>query len=97
MEDGKAIFTDKIKTKSKITLIEKKIVSQEGQEEIVSEKIISEDQAVAEFFKEFFVNIFPNLKMSTNYGYDTKFITTNDKVTNALNKFKNPLDIIVIK
>ena len=68
-----------------------------GQEEILSEKIISEDQAVAEFFKEFFVNIFPNLKMSTNYGYDTKFITTNDKVTNALNKFKNPLDIIMIK
>ena len=34
----KPFFTDKIKTKSKITLIEKNIVSQEGQEKIVSEK-----------------------------------------------------------
>ena len=43
----KPLFTDKIKKKSKITLIEK-IVSQDGQVEIVSEKIITEDQAVAE-------------------------------------------------
>ena len=49
-------FTDKIKTKSKITLTEKKVVSQEGQEEIVSEKIITEDQAVADVFNNFFVN-----------------------------------------
>ena len=34
----KPFFTEKIKTKSKITLIEKKIVSQEDQEKIVSEK-----------------------------------------------------------
>ena len=46
----KSFFTDKIKTKSKITLIEKKIVSQEGQEEIVAEKLITEDQAAAEVF-----------------------------------------------
>ena len=52
MEDGKAIFTDKINTKSKITLIEK-IVSQECQEEIVSEKTITEDQALAEVFNKF--------------------------------------------
>ena len=57
----KPFFTDKIKTKSKITLIEKKIVSQEGQEEIVSEKIITEDQAAAEFFNKFFINCVPNL------------------------------------
>ena len=31
----KPFFTDKIKTKSKIKLIKKKIVSQEGQEEII--------------------------------------------------------------
>ena len=46
-----SFFTGKIKTKSKITLIEKKVVSQEGQEEIVSEKIFTEDQAVAECSK----------------------------------------------
>ena len=49
----KPFFTDKIKTKSKITLIEKNIASQEGQEEIVSEKIITEDQAVAQVFHQY--------------------------------------------
>ena len=44
----KPLFTDKIQTKSKITLIEKKVVSGEGQERVVSEKVISEDQTVAE-------------------------------------------------
>ena len=49
----KPFFTDRIKTKSKITLIEKKIVYQEGQEEIVSEKIITEDQVVANLKADF--------------------------------------------
>ena len=43
-----------------------KVVSQEGQEEIVLEKIITEDQAVAEVFNKFFINIVPNLKISTD-------------------------------
>ena len=93
----KPFFTDKIKTKSKITLIEKKIVSQEGQEEIVSEKIITEDQAVAEVFNKFFINIVPNLKISTDHGYDNDFIATDDQVTNAVNKFRNHSSIIMIK
>ena len=49
----KPFFTDKTKTKYTITLIEKKIVPQEGQEEIVSEKITTEDQVVAEVFNNF--------------------------------------------
>ena len=49
----KPLFTDKIQIKSKITLIEKKVVSGEGQEQIVSEKVISEDQVVAEVSKSF--------------------------------------------
>ena len=93
----KPFFTDKIKTKSKITLIEKKIVSQEGQEEIVSEKIITEDQAVAEVFNKFFINIVPNLKISTDHGYDNDFIATDDQVTNVVNKFRNHSCIIMIK
>ena len=64
----KPFFTDKIKTKSKITLIEKKNSSQEGQKEIVSEKKITEDQAVVEVFNKFFINIVPNLKISTDHG-----------------------------
>ena len=93
----KLFFTDKIKTKSKITLIKKKVVSQEGQEEIVSEKIITEGQAVAEVFNKFFFNIVPNLKISTDHGYDNNFIVTDDQVANAVNKFGNRSSIIMIK
>ena len=93
----KPFFTDKIKTKSKITLIEKKIDSQESQKEIVSEKIITEDQTVAEVFKKFFINIVPNLKISTDHGYDNDFIANDDQVTNAVNKFRNHPSIIMIK
>ena len=64
----KPFFTEKMKTKSKRTLIEKKNVSQESQEEIISEEIITEDQAVAEVFNKFFINIVPNLKISTDHG-----------------------------
>ena len=67
-----------------------KVLFQEGQEEIVSEKIILEDQAVI-------VNIVPNMKISTDHGYDTDFITTDDQVTNAVNKFRNHPSIIMIK
>ena len=59
-------------------------MSQEGQEEIVSEKIITEDQAVAEVFNKFFINIIPNLKISTDHGYDNDFIASDDQVTNAV-------------
>ena len=85
----KPFFTTTIKTKSKITLTEKNIVSQEGQEKLVSEKIIIEDQAAAEVFNKFLINIVPNLKISTDHGYDNDFIATDDQVTNAVNKFKN--------
>ena len=93
----KPFFTDKIKTKSKITLIEKKIVSQESQEEIVSEKIIAEDHAVAEVFNKFFIKIVPNLKISTDHVYDNDFIATDDQVTNGVNKFRNHSSVIMIK
>ena len=93
----KPFFTDQIKTKCKITLIEKKNVSQEGQEEIVSKKIITEDQAVAEVFNKFFINIVPNLKISTDHGYDNHFIATDDEVTNSVITFRNHTSIIMIK
>ena len=97
MQDVKPFFTNKIKAKSKITLIEKNIVSQEGQEEIISEKIITEDQAAGEVFNKFFINIVPNLKISTDHGYDNDFIATDDQFTNAVNKFRNHTSIIMIK
>ena len=97
MQDVKPFFTNKIKAKSKITLIEKNIVSQEGQEEIISEKIITEDQAAGEVFNKFFINIVPNLKISTDHGYDNDFIVTDDQVTNTVNKFRTHSSIIMIK
>ena len=47
MEKGKTFLTDKIQTKSKINLIEKKIVSSEGEKFRESEEIISEGKAIA--------------------------------------------------
>ena len=89
----KPFFTDKMKTKSEIKLIKKKIFSRDGQEEIVSEEIISEYQAV----KKIFVNIVRNMKISSDHGYETDFITADDKVTNAANEFKNHASIIMIE
>ena len=85
------------KRKSKITLIEKKVIYQESQEEIVSEKIISKDKAVAEVFNKFVANIVPNLEIPIDRGYLTDFIATDDQVTKVLNKFRNHPSIIIIK
>ena len=59
--------------------------------------LTTEDQAVAEVFSKFFVNVFPNLKISTDHDYDNDFIATDDQVTNAVNKFRNDPSIIMIK
>ena len=77
--------------------MKKKVVSRVGREQMVSEKVISEDQVVAEAFNKSFINIVPNLKIPTNHHYDTDFLVTNDQVTNALNKFRNHPSIIMIK
>ena len=74
----------------------KKVVSGVGQEQVVSEKMISEDQVVAEVFNRFFINIVPNLKIPTDHNYDNDFLVTNDRVANALNKFRNHPSIIMI-
>ena len=50
------LFTDKIQTKSKITLIEKKVLKENGKVNEVLE-IITDDKAIAEIFNEFYVNI----------------------------------------
>ena len=75
----------------------KKVVFGVGRQQIVSEKAISEDQAVAEVFNKFFIDIVPNLKIPTNHNYDTDFLVTNDQVANALNKLRNQPSIIMIK
>ena len=92
----KPFFTDKTKTKSRTTP-SKKIVSQEDQEEIASQNMITEVQAAVEVFNKFFVNIVPNLKTSTDCGIDNDFIATGNQVTNTVNKFRNHSSIIMIK
>ena len=89
----KPLFKDKIQTRSKITLIEKKVVSGEKQEQIVSEKVTTEGQTVV---NKFFINIVPNLKIPTNHNYDTDFLVINDQVADALNKFRNHPSIVMI-
>ena len=70
---------------------------QEDQEEIVSEKIIIADQAAAEVFNKFLINIVPNLKKSTDRGYNNDFSAIAGQVVNAVSKFKNHPGIIMIK
>ena len=93
----KPLFTDKIQTKSKITLIEECVTVQENGEELVSEKIISNDKEVSEVFNKFFINIVPNLKISKEFEFDTNFIETADLISNCIEKFKNHPSIIQIK
>ena len=77
--------------------MKKKVASGVGKEQIISEKVISEDKAVAEVFNKFFVNIIPNLKIPINHNNDTDLLVTNDQVANALNKFRDHPSIIMIK
>ena len=90
------LFTDKIQTKSKITLIEKKVLKENGKVNEV-EKIITDDKAIAEIFNEFYVNIVPNLKISMENNFDTEFVKTENPVLNAVNKYKNHPSVIMIK
>ena len=90
------LFTDKIQTKSKITLIEKKVL-QENRKVNEVEEIITDDKAVAEFFNEFYGNIVPNLKISMENHFDTEFVKTENPVLNVVNKYKNHPSVIMIK
>ena len=92
----KPLFTEKISIKPKITLIEKNIISQEDQDDLVIENVISDDIGVSEVFNEYFVNIVPNLKI-TELIIDENFTETADKLSDSINKFRNHPSIIMIK
>ena len=93
----KPLFTDKIQTKSKITLIERKVISKEGEKTITSEEVLQEDEKIAEVFNKFFVNIVPNLNISTEHNIDNDFLKTDDPILNAINKFKKHPSVVMIK
>lgn len=55
--------------------------------------------AFAEAFHDFFVNIFPNLKISTENEFDTDFshwFDTGDRVLNAISKCKKHPSVVII-
>ena len=52
---------------------------------------------IAERFNEFFVNIVPSLKISPKENYKTDVGNDNEPNLNFINKFKNHLNIKVIK
>ena len=97
MENSEPFFTDQVQIKSKITLIKKKVISKQGQVSNRTEKIISDDKAIAKVFNKFFINIVPNLKTPVENNIDHGFTKTDDLALNAINKFKNHPSIIMIK
>ena len=91
----KPLFTDKVQTKSKITLIEKKVVSNQGDKVIETEEI-AVAEAIAEVFNKCFINIVPNLKISIENDFDTSFIPTEDLLQNAISKYRNHPSVAII-
>ena len=76
----KPLLTDKVKNKSKITLIEKKYKDNSTE---YSEEIISDDKEVAEVFNIFFINIIPDLKIPASQNWNNGFQNKNDPLLNA--------------
>ena len=93
----KLLFTDKVQIKSKITLIEQRVISKQGQESNHTEKIISDDKAIAEVLNKFFINIARNLKIPVENNINHDYTETDDLMLKAINKFKNDPSIILIK
>ena len=92
----KPLFTEKVHIKSKITLIENKLIAQENGEDLETENVITDDVEVSEVFNDFFVNIVPNLGI-TKLNFDNDFIETGDQISNSINKFRNHPSIVMIK
>ena len=96
LEEGKIFFTHKTKTKSKITFIKKNCLPGRSRGNSFRKNNFRRS-GCREVFNKFFINIVQNLKMSTYHDYDNDFITTNNRVTNAVNTFRNHRSIILVK
>ena len=90
----KPLLTGKVKTKSKITLIEKNYKDNSTE---YSEEIISDDKQVAEVFNKFFVKVVPGLQITASHNWKKDFQKTNDPVLNAISKYKYHPSIVMIK
>ena len=73
----KPFFTEKIQIKSKITLIENQTILHDDRDDENIEKIISEDNEISEVFNNYFINIVPNLNISTVISGNDDFIKLN--------------------
>ena len=85
----KPFLTDKVQTKSKITLIEKKLKDNSTE---FSEEIITEDKKIADVFNNFFFNIVSDLEIPIIQNYDMCFEKTEDLVLNAMKKYRDQPD-----
>ena len=93
----KPFFTEKIQIKSKITLIENHTIFHDDRDDENIEEIISEDNEISEVFNNYFINIVPNLNISTVISVNDDFIETNDPISNAIKKFSDHPSISMIK
>ena len=76
-------MTDKVKTRSKITLIEK-------------EKIVSDDKQIAKIFNDYFISI-PILNMPTNQEFECSVTQEEDPLLRIIEKYRNYPSVKLIK
>ena len=77
-------------------MIEKKVITQDDEDDIITEDIISDDKTVSEVFNDFFVNIVSNLDIKSELDFETTFIKSNDPVADSIRKFQTHPSIVMI-
>ena len=60
-------------------------------------KLIKGEEEVANIFNDFFVNIVPNLDIRTQHEFFNKTHNSKDPIANAISKYENHPNIILIK
>ena len=80
----KPLFSNKIKSAENIVL------SENG-------KLIKGGEEVVNIFNDFFVNIVPNLDIRTQHEFFNKTHNSKDPIANAISKYENHPNIILIK
>ena len=80
----KHLFSNKIKSAENIVL------SENG-------KLIKGEEEVTNIFNDFFVNIVPNLDIRTQHEFFNKTHNSKDPIANAISKYENHPNIILIK
>ena len=82
MEKSKPLFSEKVKLRTNISLVEKGNDLSDPEISSEVEKVISDEIEIAETFNEFFVNIVPGLKISPKENYETDVGNDNKPILN---------------